>query len=86
MKLAEAMKKVVELETKVRQKDMYIVELKEVNENLIKEQKEFQAALVAKVQEIQLMGPFKRFLAYGRLLWDLISTIEQAISKANQNK
>jgi len=86
MKLAEAMKKIVELETKVRQKDMYIVELKEVNENLIKEQKEFQAALVAKVQEIKKLGPFKRFLAYGRLLWDLISTIEQAISKANENK
>ena len=79
MKLAEAMKKIVQMEIE-------IFELKGINENLIKEQKEFQAALVAKVQEIQLMGPFKRFLAYGRLLWDLISTIEQAISKANQNK
>jgi len=79
MKLAEAMKKIVQMERE-------IFELKGINENLIKEQKEFQAALILKVQEIKKLGPFKRFLAYGRLLWDLISTIEQAISKANQNK
>jgi len=79
MKLAEAMAKIQRLEIEN-------TELKETNENLIKEQNEFQDALVAKVQEIKKLGPFKRFLAYGRLLWDLISTIEQAISKANENK
>jgi len=79
MKLAEANKKIVQMEIE-------IFELKGINENLIKEQNEFQAALVAKVQEIQMMGPFKRFMAYGRLLWDLISTIEQAIRKVNENK
>ena len=79
MKLAEAMAKIQRLEIEN-------TELKQTNENLIKEQNEFQEALVAKVQEIKKLGPFKRFLAYGRLLWDLISTIEQAISKANENK
>ena len=79
MKLAEAMAKIQRLEIEN-------TELKETNENLIKEQNEFQDALVQKVQEIKKLGPFKRFLAYGRLLWDLISTIEQAISKANENK
>ena len=61
------------------------VALKETNKQLIKEQNEFQDALIAKVEEIKKLGPFKRFLAYGRLLWDLISTIEKAVSKA-QNK
>ena len=79
MKLAEAMSKIQKLE-------LENLALKQTNENLIKEQNEFQEALVAKVQEIKKLGPFKRFLAYGRLLWDLISAIEQAISKANQNK
>jgi len=79
MKLAEAMAKIQRLEIEN-------TELKETNENLIKEQNEFQDALVAKVQEIKKLGPFKRFLAYGRLLWDLISTIEKAVSKANENK
>ncbi len=79
MKLSEAMAKIQLLQIEN-------LALKETNENLIKEQNEFQDALVQKVQEIKKLGPFKRFLAYGRLLWDLISTIEQAISKANQNK
>ena len=79
MKLSEAMARIQLLEIEN-------TELKETNENLIKEQNELQAALVQKVQEIKKLGPFKRFLAYGRLLWDLISTIEQAISKANENK
>ena len=79
MKLAEAMAKIQRLEIEN-------TELKQTNENLIKEQNEFQNALIQKVQEIKKLGPFKRFLAYGRLLWDLISTIEKAISKANENK
>ncbi len=79
MKLAEAMAKIQRLEIEN-------TELKQTNENLIKEQNEFQDALIQKVQEIKKLGPFKRFLAYGRLLWDLITTIEQAVSKANENK
>jgi hypothetical protein len=84
MKLSESMSKITELQGKIIQKDMYIVELKETNENLIKEQAEFQAALIQKIKEINNLGPFKRFMAYGRLMWDLIATIEQAISKANK--
>ena len=79
MKLSEAMSKIQKLE-------LENLALKETNENLIKEQNEFQEALILKVKEIKKLGPFKRFLAYGRLLWDLISTIEQAIRKVNENK
>ncbi len=46
MKLAEAMAKIQRLEIEN-------TELKQTNENLIKEQNEFQDALIQKVQEIK---------------------------------
>lgn len=76
----------VQAQQRIQHLEIENVNLKESNKKLIEEQKEFQDALIAKVQEIKKLGPFKRFLAYGRLLWDLISTIEQAISKAQANK
>lgn len=79
MNLSEALSKIQRLEIEN-------IALKVDNQKLIDEQKEFQDALIEKVKEIKKLGPFKRFLAYGRLLWDLITTIEQAISKANSNK
>lgn len=54
--------------------------LKAANEKIVKEQEEFQNALIQKIKEIKKLGPFKRWLAYGRLLWDLIATIEKGIS------
>ena len=75
----------VQAQQRIQHLEIENVALKETNKQLIKEQNEFQDALIAKVEEIKKLGPFKRFLAYGRLLWDLISTIEQAVSKA-QNK
>ena len=76
----------VQAQQRIQHLEIENVNLKESNKKLIEEQKQFQDALIAKVQEIKKLGPFKRFLAYGRLLWDLISTIEQAISKAQANK
>ena len=76
----------VQAQQRIQHLEIENVNLKESNKKLIEEQKQFQDALIAKVQEIKKLGPFKRFLAYGRLLWDLISTIEQAISKAQTNK
>ena len=76
----------VQAQQRIQHLEIENVNLKESNKKLIEEQKEFQDALIAKVQEIKKLGPFKRFLAYGRLLWDLISTIEQAKSKAQANK
>lgn len=55
--------------------------LKSENEELIKKQQAFQSALIDKIEEIKKLGPFKRFFAYGRLLMDLIQTIEKAISE-----
>ena len=55
--------------------------LKSENEELIKKQQAFQGALIDKIEEIKKLGPFKRFFAYGRLLMDLIQTIEKAISE-----
>jgi hypothetical protein len=55
--------------------------LKSENDELIKKQQAFQGALIDKIEEIKKLGPFKRFFAYGRLLMDLIQTIEAAISE-----
>jgi len=55
--------------------------LKSENDELIKKQQAFQSALIDKIEEIKKLGPFKRFFAYGRLLMDLIQTIEKAISE-----
>jgi hypothetical protein len=76
----------IQAQQRIQHLEIENVNLKESNKKLIEEQKQFQDALIAKVQEIKKLGPFKRFLAYGRLLWDLISTIEQAVSKAQTNK
>ena len=53
------------------------------NEKLIKEQKEFQNALVEKINALKYLGPWKRFWGYWQLVTDLITTIEQAISASN---
>jgi hypothetical protein len=58
------------------------IQLKEDNSNLIKEQKEFQYALIEKINAIKDLGPWRRFWGYWRLVMDLITTIEQAISKS----
>lgn len=55
--------------------------LKSENDELIKKQQAFQGALIDKIEQIKKLGPFKRFFAYGRLLMDLIQTIEKAISE-----
>ena len=48
---------------------------------LKKEQLEFQEALVEKINELKSLGPWKRFWGYWRLVMDLITTIEETISK-----
>lgn len=58
-------------------------QLKINNEKLIKEQKQFQDALIAKIEELKKLGVWKRFWGYWSLVADLINTIEQAISKTN---
>lgn len=76
MKLAEAV-------ATIEAQRLEIEVLKSENVKLLKEQKEFQDELFKRVQEIKKMGPFKRFMAYGRLLWDLIAVIEQGIRNAH---
>lgn len=51
------------------------------NEDLKKEQKEFQDVLILKVEEIQKSPKAWRWLKYGKLLTDLIDTILGAIAK-----
>ena len=46
------------------------------NENLIKEQQEFQEALKKEVDRIKGYKPWKRFWAAASLVIDLITTIE----------
>jgi hypothetical protein len=52
------------------------VALKSENENLVKEQKEFQQALKTQIDRIKGLGPWKRFWAAAQLVIDLIGTIE----------
>lgn len=58
------------------------IQLKEDNSNLIKEQKEFQNILIEKINALKALGPWQRFWGYWRLVMDLITTIEEAISKS----
>jgi hypothetical protein len=53
------------------------------NEKLKKEQAEFQYALIEKINALKDLGPWRRFWGYWQLVMDLITTIEQAISKQN---
>ena len=76
MKLAEAI-------AQIENQKIEIEILKNENEKLLKEQKEFQDELFKRVQEIKKMKPFRRFMAYGRLLWDLVAVIEQGIRNAH---
>jgi len=50
---------------------------------LKKEQKEFQNALVEKINALKNLGPWKRFWGYWQLVTDLITTIEEAIAASN---
>ena len=50
---------------------------------LKKEQAEFQDALIEKINELKQLGAWRRFWGYWKLVMDLITTIEQAISKQN---
>lgn len=58
------------------------IKLHAENEELKKEQKEFQDALVAKIEAFQKLGPWKRFWSYIALITDIITTIEEAVAKA----
>ena len=53
------------------------------NEKLVKEQKGFQDALIKKIAELKELGAWRRFWGYWKLVMELITTIEQAISKQN---
>ena len=48
---------------------------------LKKEQAEFQEALIEKIKQLKQLGPWKRFWGYWKLVMDLITTIEEAVSK-----
>ena len=63
-----------------------ILELVNENELLLKEQQEFQDALMIRCAEIQSMPPVKRFFNYGKLLWAIIELIMECIDKINQRR
>ena len=60
------------------------IQLKEDNSNLIKKQKEFQDALIEKIKYLKTLGKWHWFWGYWRLVGDLFTTIEEAISKSNE--
>lgn len=63
-----------------------IIELVNENELLLKEQQEFQEALLIRCAEIQSMKPIKRFFQYGKLLWAIIELIMECVDKINQRR
>ncbi len=72
-----------QLEAKFIEIQALNIKLTSENEDLKKEQKEFQDVLILKVKEIQASPKGWRWLKYGKLLTDLIDTILEAIKKAN---
>ena len=49
------------------------------NQNLIKNQRAFQEALIEKINALKQLGPWRRFWGYWKLVMDLIITIEEGI-------
>jgi len=62
-----------------------IFQLVEENNNLKKEQKEFQDVLILKVRAIQKLGWWKRITSYGKLVADLINTIIQTVEEVKKD-
>ena len=60
--------------------------LTEENNDLKKEQKEFQDVLILKIMEIEKLGFWQKIGKYWALLTDLINTIKLSIDQVNANK
>ena len=56
------------------------------NNDLKKEQKEFQDVLILKIMEIEKLGFWQKIGKYWTLLTDLINTIKLSIEQVNANK
>ena len=61
-----------------------ILEQKNYIETLEKQQSNFLQTLIYKIYIIKSYNPIKRFFIQGRLLNDLIQTIESAIDEQNK--
>ena len=61
----------IQAQQRIQHLEIENVNLKESNKKLIEEQKQFQDALIAKVQEIKKLGPFKKPLNLTSLLGTL---------------
>jgi len=61
-----------------------ILEQKNFIETLEKQQSNFLQTLIYKIYIIKSYNPIKRFFIQGRLLNDLIQTIESAIDEQNK--
>jgi len=62
-----------------------VLTLSNENDNLKKEQKEFQDVLILKVRAIQKLGWWKRITSYGKLVTDLINTIIKTVDEVKNN-
>ena len=70
-----------ELHEAMQKKDLQIKQLEIQNEELIKAQEAYQAALKAKIDYIKSLKGIRRWLSALTLLWDIIATVEKGFSE-----
>lgn len=72
----------MELHAQLHLAQLKIQELTIENENLRKNQEAFQNAIIDEVKRIESTPKAWRWMQYGKLLFQLIDTIRDAVSKA----
>jgi predicted oxidoreductase len=74
----------MELQAQLHLAQLKIQELQIENENLRKNQEAFQNAIIDEVKRIESTPKAWRWMQYGKLLFQLIDTIREAVNKAKK--
>lgn len=74
----------MELQAQLHLAQLKIQELQIENENLRKNQEAFQNAIIDEVKRIESTPKAWRWMQYGKLLFQLIDTIRDAVNKAKK--
>jgi len=73
----------MEIQAQLHLAQLKIQELQIENEGLRKNQEAFQNAIIDEVKRIESTPKAWRWMQYGKLLFQLIDTIRDAVQKAN---
>jgi predicted oxidoreductase len=74
----------MELQAQLHLAQLKIQELQIENENLRKNQEAFQNAIIDEVKRIESTPKAWRWMQYGKLLFQLIDTIREAVNKSKK--